>query len=82
YKQVELPHDLDYARYEQAGWERLREVAALNLPRLAFRRVLELWLALDRALFLHESGYRVEVGLFCAHVLTPRNILIKAFEIA
>ncbi len=36
----------------------------MELVRHLFRRPLELWLVLDRALFLQEQGYRVEVGSF------------------
>ncbi len=77
-KQIKLPDTADYLRYERAGYERLREVTALDLPRLAFRRALELWLALDRAAFLREQGYAVTLGMFCGRKLTPRNILIRA----
>ena len=74
----QLPSGIDYSYFERAGSERLREVTALDLPRIAYRRALELWLALDRALFLREHNYAVAVGLFCEHALTPRNILIRA----
>lgn len=77
-RHVELPDVVDCAHYEQAGEVRLREVTALDLPRVAFRRALELWLVLDRAHFLYEQGYRVEVGVFCPRALTPRNIVIRA----
>lgn len=70
--------DGDLARYERAGWERLREVTALDVARIAFRRPLELWLVLDRALYLQQYGYEVELGTFCERALTPRNILIRA----
>jgi len=56
----------------------LREVSALDLVRFLFRRPLEIWLALDRALFLQEQGYQVELGTFCPRHATPRNILIVA----
>ena len=75
---IERPLIVDFARYEAAGTERLREVTALDLPRILFRRALELWLALDRALFLQEHGYAVEIGEFCARALTPRNVMIRA----
>lgn len=77
-KNLALPAATEFAVYERAGHERLREVTALDLPRTAFRRALELWLALDRALFLREHGYRVELGEFCAAALTPRNLLVRA----
>lgn len=77
-KNVALPDTIDFTHYECAGGERMREVTALDLPRIAFRRALELWLVLDRALFLQEKGYSVQVGVFCPRVLTPRNIVVKA----
>jgi hypothetical protein len=43
-----------------------------------FRRPLELWLNLDRALFLAEQGYFVRLGTFCDTSLTPRNLLLLA----
>lgn len=76
--QLDLPAALDYSRYERAGAERLRTVTALDLPRLLFRRALEVWLLLDRALFLREAGYSVTVGTFCERRRTPRNLLISA----
>ncbi|VVP98623.1 hypothetical protein PS918_03946 [Pseudomonas fluorescens] len=63
---------------ETAGWQRLAQVRNLELLRGLFRRPLELWLVLDRALFLHEQGYRVQLGTFCETALTPRNLLIVA----
>ena len=78
HREIALPSGIDYARYEQIGAERLAHVAAFDLPRIAFRRALELWLALDRALFLRERQYSVEMGIFCERAITPRNILIRA----
>jgi hypothetical protein len=75
-KNIELPAHVDFAFFEAAGAERQREVTALDLPRFLFRRALELWLVLDRALFLQENGYRVAVGEFCEQRLTPRNLVI------
>jgi hypothetical protein len=63
---------------EAAGWQRLAQVRNLELLRGLFRRPLELWLVLDRALFLQEKGYTVRLGTFCETSLTPRNILLLA----
>jgi hypothetical protein len=63
---------------EAVGWQRLVEVRNLELLRGLFRRPLELWLVLDRALFLLEQGYRVRLGTFCETPLTPRNFLMLA----
>ena len=66
------------AEFEQAGWQRQREVMRLSIVRHAFRRSLEVWLVLDLATFLEGQGYDVQLGSFCARQLTPRNLLISA----
>ncbi len=63
---------------EQQGWQRLAEVRRLEVVRNLFRRPLELWLLLDRVLFLESQGYVVRLGEFCSYALTPRNLLIQA----
>lgn len=68
----------NWAALEADGWRRLAEVRNLELVRGLFRRPLELWLVLDRALFLAENGYRVEIGTFCEAALTPRNLMVLA----
>lgn len=68
----------EWAALEANGWRRLAEVRNLELLRGLFRRPLELWLVLDRALFLGENGYKVEVGSFCEPALTPRNLMVLA----
>ena len=68
----------DWPWLETAGWQRLAEVRNLELLRGLFRRPLELWLNLDRALYLVEQGYVVRLGTFCATPLTPRNLLLLA----
>lgn len=68
----------DWSAREAAGWQRLAHVRNLELLRGLFRRPLELWLVLDRALFLLEQGYNIRLGTFCETSLTPRNFLILA----
>ncbi|WP_018929229.1 methyltransferase [Pseudomonas umsongensis] len=68
----------DWTELEAAGWQRLAEVRNLELLRGLIRRPLELWLVLDRALFLIEQGYVVRLGTFCESPLTPRNFLLLA----
>ncbi|WP_421261236.1 methyltransferase [Aeromonas jandaei] len=79
-KGIPLPSGLDYHTFVTKGEARFGAVARMELVRHLFRRPLEIWLALDRALFLQEQGYRVEVGEFCAKPMTPRNILIRAVK--
>ncbi len=77
-RQVDLHGNPDWAALEAAGWQRLAQVRNLERVRNLFRRPLELWLVLDRALFLEEQGYRVNLGSFCDYPLTPRNLLLLA----
>lgn len=76
--QLDLAEPASWKRLEQRGWERLAQVRNLELVRGLFRRPLEVWLSLDRALFMQEAGYHVEIGLFCPTALTPRNIMLIA----
>ncbi|TBU78894.1 methyltransferase [Phytopseudomonas daroniae] len=72
------PGERDWPSLETAGWQRLAEVRNLELLRGLFRRPLELWLVLDRALYLQEQGFDVRLGQFCPTHLTPRNLLLLA----
>ncbi|SDS47913.1 Methyltransferase domain-containing protein [Halopseudomonas sabulinigri] len=76
--QLHLPAPSDWRQLEARGWQRLAEVRNLELLRGLFRRPLEVWLLLDRALYLQKSGYRVQLGEFCPASLTPRNVLLLA----
>ncbi|NBA98396.1 methyltransferase [Pseudomonas sp. R5(2019)] len=69
---------MDWAALEQAGQQRLAQVRNLEMVRNLFRRPLELWLVLDRALYLREQGFEVYLGVFCENRLTPRNLLLLA----
>jgi len=64
--------------YLTRGAVRLQHTRRMELVTHAFRRPLEVWLALDRALFLSERGARVSLSTFCEAALTPRNILLHA----
>ncbi len=76
--ELKLPATWNPARTEADGQAREGLVAALSLVRSQFRRPLELWLVLDRALQLVESGWNATVGTFCAREITPRNLAIAA----
>jgi hypothetical protein len=73
-----LPMRFDAKQAEAAGVERAREARGLSLVRACFRRPLELWLVLDRALRLVEAQRPVTVGLLCPTHVTPRNILVAS----
>lgn len=75
---IGLPAAVNWQHYLQQGEQRFWQVSALDLVRFLFRRPLEVWLALDRALLLQEQGYQVNLGIFCPPRITPRNILLQA----
>lgn len=77
-KGITAPLTEPWQQLEQRGWQRLAEVRNLELLRGLFRRPLEHWLLLDRALLLAENGYQVRLGTFCPTALTPRNLMLIA----
>ncbi|MDO8698122.1 MAG: methyltransferase, partial [Pseudomonas sp.] len=77
-KDLPTPPSRDWAALEALGWQRLAQVRNLELVRGLFRRPLELWLLLDRALYLQSQDYQVRLGTFCAPQLSPRNLLLLA----
>ncbi|MEH8017340.1 SAM-dependent methyltransferase [Rheinheimera muenzenbergensis] len=73
-----LPAKFSSEAYLQRAQTRLLLVKQIQLVRHLFRRPLELWLALDKALFLQQHGYSVSLTEFCDYQLTPRNMLLQA----
>ncbi len=79
-KGMALPAAIDFARFEAAGQARRPLVRRLGLVRHLFRRPLELWLLLDRALLLAGQGYAVSLTRFCEPAVTPRNLLLQGWR--
>ena len=77
-REISLPPDTDYDYWLEQGQKRYQEVLRLELLRQLFNRPLELWLVLDRALFLEEHAYHVNLTCFCESEVSPRNLLIQA----
>lgn len=76
-KGIDLP-EVDFDYFEQLGITRFWHMERLSLVQQLFRRSLELWLALDKGLYLEQNGYQVQINQFCSRESTPRNILIHA----
>lgn len=76
--QIDWPLKGDTEHWLQKGRKRLQLVQRMELVAHLFRRPLEIWLVLDRVLFLEEAGAEVSLQEFCERALTPRNILIHA----
>lgn len=65
---------------ESWAHERSRRARALGLVRTLFRRPIEVWINLDRILFLHEAGWSARLVEFCPPEASPRNLLLQACE--
>ncbi|PMH46778.1 SAM-dependent methyltransferase [Vibrio sp. 10N.286.49.B3] len=70
--------DCDWDYYANEGEKRFKQMERLSLVQQVYRRAIEIWLAMDKALYLQENGYQVEMSTFCQREVTPRNILIHA----
>lgn len=55
---------------------KINDIILVDLIRAMFGRVIETYLVLDRALFLQERGYKVEVIEAFERKLSPRNLLL------
>ena len=75
---LSLDNAINCRDFETIGWQRQQQVMALSVVRFAFRRALEVWLALDMALHLQQNDYEVTLGTFCDVSVSPRNILLSA----
>jgi hypothetical protein len=80
-KGIDLSQQINFDYFEKLGEQRFWQMERLSLVQLVFQRPLEIWLALDKALYLEERGYRVRLAEFCAKSVTPRNILICAYKV-
>ncbi|MEZ8719972.1 methyltransferase [Vibrio pomeroyi] len=79
-KELPLGSDIDFEFYFTQGEKLFWEMEKLSLVQQVFRRPLEIWLALDRALYLKEQGYEASIEEFCERSVTPRNLLIHGVK--
>ncbi|PML59498.1 methyltransferase [Vibrio lentus] len=80
-KEISLGSDIDFDSYLVQGETLFWEMEKLSLVQQVFRRPLEVWLALDRAIYLQEQGYEASIEEFCERSITPRNLLIHGVKI-
>jgi hypothetical protein len=76
--QLTLPQHVDWQCYLQRGARRAAMVRRIELVRHLFRRPLEWWLMLDKALYLQQHGYQTQIKALCDYQITPRNFLLQA----
>ncbi|WP_165660818.1 methyltransferase [Oceanimonas sp. MB9] len=79
-KGLAVPAQIDDAHWLALADDRRLLVKRIELVRHLYRHPLELWLLLDRALFLEEQGYRVTLGTFTDMANTPRRYLLQAHK--
>lgn len=77
-KQLKLPDSFSREQFEQIGRLRHEDVLQMEYVQHFFQRPLEIWLLLDKVLYLQQHGYKVEMGTFCDYAQTPRNLMIRA----
>jgi hypothetical protein len=77
---AQSPEELDAFFAQDSVQVTIRRMLAAGLVRNALGRVLELYLMLDRAIFLEEAGYDVSVAEFFDESASPRNIGITAIR--
>ncbi|MBR9856725.1 MAG: methyltransferase [Gammaproteobacteria bacterium] len=77
-KSLPVPNSIDSEHLLQRAERRRLLVKRIELVRHRYRYLLELWLLLDRALYLEEQGYTVTLGTFTARLNTPRRYLLQA----
>jgi hypothetical protein len=70
------PGEID--RSLDRGLTEYRAMRRLSLPRGALARVVEVFLALDRAAHLEEAGRRARVVELFSRSVTPRNVAVLA----
>ncbi|MDH5927094.1 SAM-dependent methyltransferase [Vibrio lentus] len=80
-KKLPLDSDIDFESYFAQGETLFWEMEKLSLVQQVFRRPLEIWLALDRAIYLQEQGYEASIEEFCERSITPRNLLIHGIKV-
>ena len=72
---------INFGLYLEQGEALFWEMEKLSLVQQVFRRPLEIWLALDRAIYLQEQGYEASIEEFCERSITPRNLLIHGVKL-
>lgn len=70
------PHAI--AEAERAAYAEYARTSRWELPRTMLARLVETWVALDRARYLSTRGYRAEVVVAFPPEVSPRNLAVLA----
>lgn len=78
YKNIDVSSEIDFDHWQRVGERLFWQMEAIGLIQSLFKRAIEMWLIYDKAMFLEEQNYQVDVGIFCEPQISPRNIYIQA----
>lgn len=78
-KQLQASVDISLEECLIQAEKRVRHNREMELIQHCFQRPIEIWLALDKVVFLQQQGYEAGLEVFCDYQLTPRNLIIKAW---
>jgi hypothetical protein len=74
------PEELDQYFEAPERQELIQDMLYAGIIRDSFGRLLELYLLLDRVIFLEEKGYKAQLVSCFDEVISPRNLGIFAFK--
>jgi hypothetical protein len=85
FRRINLPlqhtkEELDAYFADSERQQLIWKMLTAGLIRNAFGRLMELYILLDRALYLEEHGYKVELQEFFDEPVSPRNLGIVAHQ--
>lgn len=75
---LSLPDEIEQEELLTQAQVKYARITRAEKARLAFRPAMELYLVLDRVLYLQQQGYEVTLKTFVDAKVTPRNIMIIA----
>lgn len=78
---LEVPPKEELEKFYEDNQNEVNKMTRANIIRNLFSRPIELYLLLDRAIFLQENHFKVEVKTWFDGAISPRNIGIFAYKL-
>jgi hypothetical protein len=75
-REVQVPSEQTVEKTLAHAWKCYAKVRRYTLPRTMLGRLVEVWVAYDRAAFLSQHGYETEVLTAFEMSVSPRNIAV------
>lgn len=77
-KSLTLSDNIDYEAYLEQGATRLQTIRRIEVVQHFFKPFIEQWLNIDKAIFLQEHGFDVDVFECWPKHISPRNTMLVA----